>query len=135
MTFFFFFSSYILTKLLPSPCTASAGKNATSQNEGKKRQCSSVPSRLRFLLFWAQEHPGGDGDGGRSHLPCGRLWVLPCGERRSWPASLSLEGEAPALLQLVHTVSSWLLPASAGWASQPDSGWLWAYSSSSPGVL
>lgn len=49
--FFLFFSSYVLTKLLPSPCTASAAKNATPQNEGEKCQCPSAPSRLRFLLF------------------------------------------------------------------------------------
>lgn len=47
----FFFAPYVLIKLLPSPCTASAAKNAPPQNEDEKSQCSSAPSRLRFLLF------------------------------------------------------------------------------------
>lgn len=41
----------------------------------------------------ARKHWGSTGSEGRSLLPRGGSWMLPCGERRFWPASPSSEGE------------------------------------------
>lgn len=95
MGFFFLHTSSQSSLHLPAPPLWLKLPLVSSRPpEGRQKEPALLCAhRKRVPVVLTRERGGGASSGGRSPLPHGGSWVLPCGERRFWPALPSSEGE------------------------------------------